>query len=63
MLQSRTNITWANVNFKCMAIKQKVFNKTKHIVAHDTILPRKYFNKIFDIHTNARNFQLGVVIS
>ena len=63
VLQSLTNITLANVNFKCTAIKQKWFNKTKHIVSHGNILAHKYFNNNFDIHTNARSFQLGVVIS
>ena len=62
MLQSLTNTTLANVNVKCAAVKQNFFNKTKHIVSHGNILAHKYFNKNFDIHTNARSFKSGVVI-
>ena len=38
------------------------FDKTKRIVARDTLLTYPYLNEIFKIHTNASTFQLGAVI-
>ena len=45
-----------------MKVKQYAFEKIKRIVACDTLLTYPDFNETFKIHTDARNFQLGVVI-
>ena len=48
---------------KWSKIKQDTFDEIKRIVARDTLLAYPDFNKTFKIYTDARNFQLGVVIS
>ena len=49
--------------FKRTKIEQDVFDKIKQIVTHDNLLTYPDFNKKFKIHTNARKFQFGAVIS
>ena len=44
-------------------MEQKAFDDIKLATDHDTLLAYLYFNKFFDIHTDARNYQLGEVIS
>ena len=48
--------------FKWTKVKQDSFDKIKWIVAHDTLLTYTDFNKMFKTHTDARYFQLGVLI-
>ena len=44
-------------------MEQKYSNDIKQAVAHDTLLSYPDFNKRFDIHTDAINYQLEAVIS
>ena len=39
-----------------------MFDKVKRVVAHNIIIYYPEFNSKFDIYTDARYFQLGVVI-
>ena len=43
--------------------EQDAFEEIKQIVSHDTLLYYSYFNKEFKINTDARDFQMGEVIS
>ena len=43
--------------------QKNVSEEIKPIVARNYLLAYPDFNKRFEIHTNARNFQLGAVIS
>ena len=58
-----TSITSDKVIFKWTEIEQKSFEEIKHIVTCDTLLAYTDLNKIFDIHTDDRYYQLGEVIS
>ena len=44
-------------------MEQNVFDDIKLAVSQDTLLAYPEFNKHFDIHMNARDYQLGSVIS
>ena len=50
------------VIFKCKNAEQKVFDEIKCIVACDALLIYLYFNKRFDIHMDASDFQIGWLI-
>ena len=63
MLALLTKITSIEVKFRWTKIEQDTFNKIKLIVARNTLLAYPYFNEDFKIHTDARKFQLGAVIS
>ena len=43
MLSPLTHITYSKVKFKWTSIEQDAFDKTKHIVARDTLLAYTYF--------------------
>ena len=43
-------------------IEQYAFDEIKRIMAHDNLSDYPYFNETFTIHTNASDFQLGLVI-
>ena len=43
-------------------MEHKQFDDIKRAVAQDTLLAYPDFNTCFDIHTDARNYQLGAVI-
>ena len=51
------------VKFKWAVVEQKVFDEIKWRVARSTLLIYEYFNKQFDIHTDAIEFQLEEVIT
>ena len=48
--------------FKWKYAKWMATEKIKRIVACNTLLASTYFNKRLQIHTNARNLQIGAVI-
>ena len=50
------------MKFKWTDVEQKSFDDIKCTVSHDTLLLYLDFNKRFDIHTDAINYQLGAVI-
>ena len=54
---------FGKVNFKCKFVEQKALKKIDQVLAHNTFLVYPYYKKRFDIHTSARDFQLGVVIN
>ena len=62
LLQSLTVLTSTQETFKWTDVKQQALDKSRQVVARDTLLIYLYFNDIFDIHTNASGFQLGAVI-
>ena len=43
-------------------MEQKAFDDIKRTVAHDNLLAYPDFNKHFDIHTDASDYQLGELI-
>ena len=51
------------VKFKWTDVEQKAFDYIKRTVSHDTLLEYPDFNKRFDIHSYARDYQLWAVIS
>ena len=61
-LEPLTKLTSNRVRFKSAEVEQKAFKDINQIVAHNTLLAYPYFNKLFEIYTNASDFQLGVVI-
>ena len=58
-----TKITSSKLKFKWTKIKKNAFEEIKRIVARDTLLAYPDFNEEFKIHTDARNFQLVIVMS
>ena len=44
-------------------MEHKGFDNITHAVSQDILLLYPDFNKRFDIHTDARDYQLGAVIS
>ena len=63
LLQTLTAITSSKAEFKWANVEQKAFDDIKRNIGHDTVLACPYFNKPFDIHKDARNYQLGTFIS
>ena len=61
-LVTLTGLTSIKRKFEWTQVKQDNFDKIKWIVAHDTLLTYTDFNKMFKTHTDARYFQLGVLI-
>ena len=55
-------MTTYKVIFKWNEVKQNTFKDIKRIVANNTLLADLDFNTQFEIHANARNFELGAVI-
>ena len=62
LLHPLTELTSNKVKFKCTDAEKKSFDDIKLAVACDTLLAYPYFNKCYDIHTDARNYQTGAVI-
>ena len=62
LLQPLTSLTSNKVNFKWTDVEHKSLDNIKCTVARNTFLSYPYFNKRFDIHTDARYFQLESVI-
>ena len=59
-LMARTS---SKVKFKWTDVEQKAFDEIKRTVSHNTLLSYIYFNKSFNLHTDASDHQLGAVIS
>ena len=57
MLEHLTNLTPIKVKFKWIYFEQKLFEEIKRVVARKNILSYPNFNKLFEIHTNASDFQ------
>ena len=63
ILHPLTELTSHKSRFKCTDLEQKAFDDIKHAVSQDTLLTYTDFNRCFDIHTDARDYQLREVIS
>jgi hypothetical protein len=48
--------------FKWEKVHQEAFDKIKQVIADDVMLSFPDFNKPFEIHTDASDFQVGAVI-
>ena len=62
LLQPLTVLTSNKVNFKWTVVEQKSFDEIKQIVARNASLTYPDFNKCYDIHKGASEYQLGAVI-
>ena len=51
------------MNFKCTGVEQKSFGDIKRYVSQEKLLVYPDFNKHFDIHIDASNYQLVAFIS
>ena len=51
------------MKIKWTKFEQDAFYEINRILTRNTLLNYPYFNEIFKIHTDARNLQLGLVIS
>ena len=63
MWSRRSHLT--NIKVKCQwnGVKQKVFKQIEQIVSRNILLAYPDINEELKTHTDASNFQLGVVIS
>ena len=57
-LSPLTKLTSIKRKFKWTQVEQDYFDKTKRIVARNTLLTYLDFNETFEIHTDASAFQL-----
>ena len=62
-LQAWTKLMSMWVKFKCTSVEQELFEEIKQILAKETLLVYLNFNRRFEIHTYARDYQLGTVMS
>ena len=62
-LANLTKLTSINRKFKWMKSEEYYFEEIKRIVARNTLSTYPDFNKIFKIHNNASEFQLGLFIT
>ena len=62
MLLPITNLKPMKVKIKWTDVKQKLLKEITRIVSHDTLSDYTYFNKQFEIHTNAIDLKLGAFI-
>ena len=63
LLHTLTALTSHKVKFKLTEMEQKVLDDIKCAVSQDTLITYPYFNKHFDKHTDASDYQVGAVIS
>ena len=63
LLKPLTEFTSNQVKFKWNEMEQKWFDDVKSAFSHNTLLAYTDFKKLFDIHRDASNYQLGAVIS
>ena len=52
-----------NVEFKWTDVEQKAFDGIKRYITQDILLPYPSFNKCFNIHADASDYQIGLVIT
>ena len=58
LLHPLKSLASSKVKFKWIDVDQKQFYDIKRTFAHDTLLAYPEFNKNFDIHTDAIDYQL-----
>ena len=62
ILHPLTELRLPKVKFKYTDVGKKSFDDIKCCVSQNTLLAYPDFNKRFDMHTNASDYQLGAVI-
>ena len=55
LLHLLTELTSNKVKLIWTRVEHKAFDDIKHALAQDTLLAYTYFNKLFDVHMDARN--------
>ena len=63
MIATLTKLTYSKVKFKWTKIELQTFEEIKRIVAHNILSSYLDFDQELQIHTQASDFQLGLVIS
>jgi RNase H-like domain found in reverse transcriptase len=66
LLTPLTEVTKAphgSKTFKCTKAQDKAFHEVKKAITQNALIKFPDFNKVFDIHTDASDYQLGSVIS
>jgi RNase H-like domain found in reverse transcriptase len=58
-----TKVSCGSKTFKWIEAQDKAFHKVKEVITQNALLKFPDFNKIFDVHTDASQYQLGSVIS
>jgi RNase H-like domain found in reverse transcriptase len=58
-----TKIPHGRETFKWTAAHDKAFHEVKKVITQNALLKFPNFNKVFEIHTDASNYQLRSVIS
>ena len=62
LLHPLTALTSYQVKLKWNDMEQKALDDIKRFVSQDTLLAYLDFNKLFDIHTDVRDYHIGAVI-
>ena len=62
LIHTLTALTSHKVKFKLTYVEQKEFDDIKHAVSQENLLAYPDLNERFDIHTDARKYQLGAVM-
>ena len=62
LLHPLTALTSNKVKFKWTEVEKRAFDDIKQAFAHDKLLAYPDFNKRFDTHIDAINYQLGPLI-
>jgi hypothetical protein len=58
-----TKVPRGSKTFKWAEAQDKAFHEVKKVITQNALLKFPDFNKVFDIHTDASDYQLGAVIS
>jgi RNase H-like domain found in reverse transcriptase len=58
-----TKVPCGSINFKWTEAQDKALNEVKKVITQYALLRFFFLNKVFDIHTDASDYQLGSVIS
>jgi RNase H-like domain found in reverse transcriptase len=58
-----TQVPCGSKTFKWTQAQDKAFHEVKKVITQNALLKFPDFNKVFDIHTDASDYQLGSVIS
>jgi RNase H-like domain found in reverse transcriptase len=62
-LTELTKVPCGSKAFKWTEAQDKAFHEVKKVITQNTLLKFPDFNKVFDIHTDASDYQLESVIS
>ena len=62
LLAPLSELTGKNLKWEWTNIHQKAFEDIKKVISREVLLSYADFNKLFKIHTDASDYQLGSVI-